>query len=141
MLGAIEELRAKPIWSAAQRAQLAALSDRLRTATVAGETEQLRELLPRASQAVNALILAAQAEAQRRAAAARHVPAPNAGTGGVDLGATDSSHMRRASRYARGKRSPGGYLAFVRGDDALPRNARPARGWHPELDSPLTSAR
>jgi len=85
MLGAIEELRAKPIWSAAQRAQLAALSERLRTATVAGETEQLRELLPQASGEVNALILAAQAAAQRRAAVARYVPAPNAGTGGMDL--------------------------------------------------------
>jgi len=70
MLGAIDELRAKPIWSAAQHAQLAALSERLRTATVAGETEHLRELLPQASGEVNALILAAQTAAQRRAAAA-----------------------------------------------------------------------
>ena len=66
-------------------AQLAALSERLRTATVAGETEQLRELLPQASGEVNALILAAQAAAQRRAVAARYVPAPNVGTGGMDL--------------------------------------------------------
>gem|GEM_PF-7047686 len=105
MLGAIEELRAKPIWSAAQRAQLAALSERLRTATVAGETEQLRELLPRASGEVNALILAAQAAAQRRAAAARYVPAPNAGTGGMDLGWSadpDSAMLTtlRSTRYA-----------------------------------------
>ncbi len=55
----MDELRAKPIWSAAQRAELAALSEQIHAATVAGETEQLRELLPRAAQAVNALILTA----------------------------------------------------------------------------------
>ncbi len=66
----MDELRAKPIWSAAQRAELAALSEQIHAATVVGETERLRELLPRASQAVNALILAAQAAARRRARAA-----------------------------------------------------------------------
>jgi|GEM_PF-5331597 len=94
MLGAIEELRAKPIWSAAQRAELAALSERLRAATVAGETEQLCELLPQASGEVNALILAAQAAAQRRAAASQYVPAPNVGTGGMDLGQPDYSYQQ-----------------------------------------------
>ena len=75
-------------------AQLAALSERLRTATVAGETEQLRELLPQASGEVNALILAAQAAAQRRAAASQYVPAPNVGTGGMDLGQPDYSYQQ-----------------------------------------------
>jgi len=46
--------------------------------------------------------------------------------------------MRRASRYARGKRSPGGYLEFVQGDDALPRDARPARGWKPPATPKIT---
>ena len=90
MLGALDELRAKPIWSAAQRDELAALSTQIHAATVAGKTDSLREMLPQAARSVNALILAAQAAARQRAAAARYVPAPNTSTGGMDLGAGDS---------------------------------------------------
>ena len=66
MLGALDELRAKPIWSAAQRDELAALRAHIHAATVAGETDSLREMLPQAAQSVNALILAAQTAARQK---------------------------------------------------------------------------